>query len=271
MTTFSSLRSSLPEIEFEETNELCEKHNVKLVKFADRAICPVCAKELTERDAQKVAHEGTENHYAQAKNWLKDKSLVSDGTLKRASFDTFEATDKETTDNKEKARRIAGQYLKGATFNTIFTGKAGTGKSHLSMSMLRAVNDHSNPYRRCLFVPIDELISLLRESYRSTETHTEHQLRTLCVEADLLVLDDLGAEVGAISTERGAANDVVRMINAIVNGRMDKPTIFTTNLSSGQLRSMYDDRIASRILKGVTNERIIKFEKTKDKRNRIEF
>lgn len=271
MTTFSSIGNTLPKITFEETDETCEKHKVKLINFADRAICPVCAKELTEQHSQDLVAAETEKHYSKNKKWLSSRSLFTDGTLKAASFDTYETSDEETAVNKEKARQIAGQYLKGATFNTIMTGKVGTGKSHLSMSMLRAVNDHSNPFKRCLFVSIDELISLLRESYKSPETHTEHELRNLCVEADLLVLDDLGAEVGAISTERGAANDVVRMINAIVNGRMDKPTIFTTNLNSGQLRKMYDERIASRILKGVTNERIIKFEKTKDKRNRIEF
>lgn len=267
MTTSSSL---LPDIEVEETSETCEIHDDHLIKFANRVFCPTCAKERTAQHSKELAERETDAYYLREKRYIR-KSILSDGTLKQASFDTYQTTDKETTDNKLKARLLAGEYLKGAAFNVIFTGKVGTGKSHLAMSMLQAVNDHSKPYRKCLFVSVDELISQLRYSYVNDEGLSENQLRNLCVDADLLVLDDLGAEVGAINTEKRASNDTVRMINAIVTGRMDKPTIFTTNLSSKQIKSMYDQRIVSRILKGVNKDRIIEFKDTKDKRNQIDF
>lgn len=267
MTSSSSL---MPEIETNELEEKCDKHQINLVEFAGKGICPMCAKELTEQHSKEVVKRQTDNYYIREKKYIK-QSIYSDGTLKKATFDNYKTDDKETEVNKERARQLAGQYLKGGTFNIIFNGKVGTGKSHLAMSMLQAVNEHSNPYRKCLFIAVDELVSLLRYSYSNKETMAENELRRLCVDADLLVLDDLGAEVGTITTDKGASNDTARLINAIVTGRMDKPTIFTTNLSSKQIYKMYDERIASRIFKGISKERVISFKETKDKRNRIEF
>lgn len=263
MITFS-------EYNFEKSDERCEKHDMDMIIFGGRPICPICAKELTELHEKEIVHAETVNYYNRDKRFI-NRSIYTDGTLKRATFETFKTVDDETTANKLKARKLAGSYLKGANFNTIFTGKVGTGKSHLAKAMLEAVNDHAEPQMKCLFVSVDELISLLRYGYNNQDAAQENELRRLCVDADLLVMDDLGAEVGAIGTERAASNDNVRLINAIVTGRMDKPTIFTTNLDSRQIHRLYDQRIASRILKGVNADRIIKFEKTKDKRNQIDF
>lgn len=270
MTTSSNFTKAVTEFTFEEVDETCEKHGIQLVNFSNRTICPECAKELAAQKEKEVIDQETERYYKKNRDYIK-LSIYSDKTLKVADFESYKVVDAETEANKNKARLLAGAYLKDATFNTIFTGKVGTGKSHLAMSMLKAVNEHSEPYKKCLFVSVDELVSLLRYSYTSKDTHTENQLRNLCVDADLLVLDDLGAEVGSIKTDKEASNDVVRLINAIVTGRMDKPTIFTTNLNSKRIRGMYDERIASRVLKGVNNDRIIKFSETKDKRNKIEF
>lgn len=267
MTTISD---SMPMFDVKEMDAECTKHGVNLVEFAGRTICPVCADETTSKSNEKIIQEQTDNYYKKDRNYIR-QSIYTDETLKEATFDSYETDDEETTNNKKKARVLAGQYLNGGTFNSIFTGKVGTGKSHLAMSMIKAVNEHSVSHKKCLFVSVDELISLLRYSYVNREGMTENQLRNLCVDADLLVLDDLGAEVGAINTDKSASNDTVRMINAIVTGRMNKPTIFTTNLTSKQINTMYDQRIASRILKGVNKDRIIKFSKTKDKRNQIDF
>lgn len=267
MITSSSL---LPDLEANEIDESCPKHEIKKVEFANRVFCPKCAEELTEQRSKEIVEKQTNAYYVKDKKYI-GQSIFTDGTLKRATFDSFDTADKETTDNKKKARWLAGQYLKGESFNVIFTGKAGTGKSHLAMSMLLAVNEYSKPFRKCLFVSVDELISLLRYSYSNKETMAENELRNLCVNADLLVLDDLGAEVGKINTDKSASNDTARLINAIVTGRMDKPTIFTTNLTSKQIHRMYDQRIVSRIMKGVSKQRVIEFNETKDKRNNIEF
>ena len=92
----------------------------------------------------------------------------------------------------------------------------------------------------------------------------------LLIEADLLVLDDLGAETGAVTTDRTATDFTTRTLYAIINGRMNKPTIITTNLNSKDMAKMYDSKLISRMFRGAEGH-VIKFEKTNDKRRTIEF
>lgn len=251
----------------------CEKHGVNLYKFAGREICPECAKELTESSSLSLAEKETEKAYYRDQTWLTNKSIFSDESLKNASFNSYETGDEETKRNKEMARQVAGDYLKGANYNTIFSGAVGTGKSHLAMSMCKAINEHSKPFRKCLLVSIDELMRRIKGSFnRKDSLYTEERMVDMLTEADLLVLDDLGAEIGAMDSERSASDFNVRVLNSIVNGRMNKPTIITTNLSAEQMNRMYDDRIISRIARGAEKGKsIITFKETTDKRQKLEF
>lgn len=61
-------------------------------------------------------------------------------------------------------------------------------------------------------------------------------------ETDLLIIDDLGAE----PEHKNSAEYIYTAINErYENG---KPFIITTNLSTEQIRAVYDERICSRIL-----------------------
>lgn len=284
-----NFKKSTPDIVTEKTEDKCEKHGIELVKvsshasmFGDRKFCPECAKELRAADEQNLVSRLSKDHYEEEKqkaflkskkSWLTTKSITSDDSLLEANFDSYIASDEETTANKERALGIARAYFKGEIFNTIIFGNVGTGKTHLARAILEKINEHSKPSKKCLFVSLDEMIDRLRATYGSKEEQeeTSNKLRDLCVSADFLVIDDLGAESGSVDNPKPAANDVYRLINGITSGRQGKSTIITTNLNSEQIKYVYDVRIRSRIFKGVTNERIIKFEKTKDKRNRIEF
>ncbi|MDF2606968.1 MAG: Pony 38 [Bacillales bacterium] len=82
-------------------------------------------------------------------------------------------------------------------------------------------------------------------------------------DCDFLVLDDLGAETGAIDTGKAATDFVQRVFYAIMNARQGKVTIITTNLSSEKLFSIYDKKLVSRLLR---NPQFIIFKETLDKR-----
>lgn len=268
----SSIQFPLLE-ELSESDLLCDKHQCKMVAFRDvKPFCQQCAKEQIERENGQMAQEAAERHQRRTTyDWLKKASIISDEPIRNATFASYIEEEPETLENKNLARHIAGDYLKGASYNTVFNGTPGTGKSHLAMAMLQAVNEHSDPFRKCLFISIDELMRRIKDSFSNREsTYTEQAMIERLIKSDLLVLDDLGAETGAISTEKGASDWTVKTLNAIVNGRMDKPTIFTTNLSSAELIKMYDKRIMSRMFRG-SKGHIIKFEKTRDKRTDIDY
>lgn len=259
--------------ELENSNLMCEEHHCNLVAFREvKPFCQQCAKEQIKRENEQLAQEAAErNHKRSTYDWLRNISVFSDESIRNATFASYIEEEPETVANKKLARYIAGEYLKGANYNTVFNGSVGTGKSHLSMAMLQAVNEHSDPFRKCLFISIDELMRRIKDSFSNRESaYTEQSMIERLIKTDLLVLDDLGAETGAISTEKGASDWTVKTLNAIVNGRMDKPTIFTTNLSSAELIKMYDKRIMSRMFRG-SKGHIIKFEKTRDKRTDIDY
>lgn len=254
----------------EEVEEYCHEHGERKVLFLGKGpYCPVCSAEKVQSGFEGEISQMTNNHYNNAVDWLALKSIYLDKTLKYANFESYIADDKETTRNKEKALEIARSYYKGATYNSILQGRAGAGKSHLAMSILKNVNKYSKPPRKCLFISIDELMRKIKGSFNDKESiYTEANMVSLLAEADLLVIDDLGAETGSIHSDKVATDYTTQVLYAIMNSRMDKATIYTTNLDGDALIRKYDDKIISRMHKG-SEGHIITFNKTADKRTKL--
>lgn len=256
---------------FKDTDERCEQHDVTLVQYQENTpFCPVCASEKAAADELELRESETEKAHNYKRRWLKQRSIVTDKEMFKMTFDTFEVMDDETKLNKEKALNIARNYYKGGKGNELLTGRFGTGKTHLAMAILNQLNDHKN--KRILFVSLDELMRRIKTSFGDpTSPYKEDLMVNTLVEADLLVLDDLGAEVGSVDRQSQATDYTVRVLNGILNGRTNKPTIFTTNLTMSELQRVYDGRIISRMFRGVKQERIIQFKTTPDKRTQINF
>lgn len=251
-----------------EVEELCSKHGSHLFQFRDmKPFCKDCKKENNQAENERIEKEGTEAYLKRTSfGWLDSLSIFADDTVRANRFEQYLEVDEETRKNKQIARRIAKEYLDGKAFNTFMSGKAGTGKTFLSMSILRAVNENSKPYKKCLFVSVDELMRLIKDSISNKQSpYTEKAMVDRLTKADILVLDDCGAETGAIGSGKAATDYTTKILYAIMNGRMNKSTILTTNLSSRELYKMYDQKLLSRMLKG-SDGHIIKFENATDKR-----
>ena len=103
----------------------------------------------------------------------------------------------------------------------LLIGPPGIGKSHLAVSALKQSILRTGA--RGLFYDVRELLKLIRGTYnRDTKTAEMEVLRPV-LEADLLVLDDLGAEK--------TSEWVEETLNLVVNTRYNerRPTIFTSN------------------------------------------
>lgn len=251
----------------EEVEEYCQEHAQRKVLFMGKGpFCPVCSAEKVKEEHKVEAIEMTERHENSPSDWLKDKSIYLDKTIRYANFDSYITDDKETKENKKKALEIVRDYYEGATYNTILQGKAGTGKSHLAMSTLKYINQYSKEPKKCLFVSIDELMRRIKASFNDKESiYTEANMVRMLSQVDFLVLDDLGAETGSIHSEKVATDYTTQILYAVMNARQDKPTIFTTNLSNENLVKKYDTKLVSRMFKGAEGH-FVKFEKTTDKR-----
>ena len=120
----------------------------------------------------------------------------------------------------------------------LIQGVVGCGKTHLAVAILQAVirKGYSG-----LYYNMPDLLSDIRATYSNDSSVTESDLLEEINQPDLVVLDDLGAEVA-----RDWVNDRLYLI---VNRRYEscKPVIVTTNLSLEELTEKLGERTVSRL------------------------
>ena len=137
----------------------------------------------------------------------------------------------------------------------------------MAISILVEVLERSAYQKYCLFVSYSELLEKLKMSMNeSAKSQAKAQAYiTRMKKAAVLVLDDLGAELGIknkVSTDFN--NDI---LNRILEARQNKATIFTTNFSGKQLVEAYGTRIISRLMKHASGY-VFQYKDTTDKRMR---
>ena len=100
-------------------------------------------------------------------------------------------------------------------------GPPGIGKTHIAVAVLRRVVTEKRA--KGLFYDVRDLLRVIRSTYNPVVRTAEMDILRPVMEAELLVLDDLGAEKPSEWVEE--------TINLIVNTRYNerRPTIFTTN------------------------------------------
>ena len=252
----------------EPSTKKCPTHNENLVivSVGQRMdeYCESCLKEKIANEDKSLAEE-TKQHKLKRDTYevLHLDSIIPDQTILKASFENFIVSEGEESANKQIALDFTKYLDEGHAFNIVIQGLRGSGKSHLAYSILRELNEAKKGYS-CLFIAIDEMMRKIRGSFRDKESkYTEDYFISLLSKVDFLVLDDLGAETGAIDTDKEASNFVQRVLYGVMNARQSKATIFTTNLSSQVLKTMYDEKLLSRITR---SKKFIIFKNTKDKR-----
>ncbi len=123
-----------------------------------------------------------------------------------------------------KARLAAGRFVEDYPVEKtglLLVGSVGVGKTHLAVGIVKAlIRDKGVP---CLFCDYRELLKSIQNSYNASVQATEMQILQPVFDAEVLVLDELGA---VRSTEW-----VFDTVNYILNSRYNdnKTTIFTTN------------------------------------------
>lgn len=248
----------------EEWGALKEKFKFQMINMDGRVVCTRC-----ELDKQNAIEEQTFNEElhkglaARKFNTLVKTSILQDATILNASFDNYNPDlGKEEAINKQKALSFVQRYKAGEKFNLwIQSAITGVGKSHLAMSILKDLNSLET---ECVFLDLDDTLRKIRGSFSDKESkYTEDYFIELATRVDFLVIDDLGAETGDIQTERRASDYTSKILRAIMNGRQDKSTIITTNLSSEKLNRIYDRKVISRLM---TNIEFIIFKEAADKR-----
>jgi DNA replication protein DnaC len=141
----------------------------------------------------------------------------------------FAKTELETyqpdTDSQRMALRKAQQFVEAFPVvekGLLFHGPYGVGKTHLAVAVLKALIRKTGA--KAYFFETPELLRQVRNTYNSQVDETEMGVLTPILDADVLVLDDLGAEK--------TSEWVQETLGVVINSRYNKRRlmILTSNL-----------------------------------------
>lgn len=208
------------------------------------------------------------NNSLKARTWnfFRNGSMVTNNSLFDKDFKTFTPENEETKLALEKSHAFINEILLGKTTHLVLSGKSGVGKSHLSMSICKEVIKRSNYDKKCLFINYRELLEQLKKAFNDDVMYKllHQSLMADIKTTDLVVIDDLGAELGG-SSANNSSNYNNDTLHSIMEAREDKALIVNTNLTGKELKAAYGERIVSRIMNN-SNGFVSSLNQTKDKR-----
>lgn len=256
-----------------QLEEQCSECGTNLVRFKfgkhDRTLCPKCTKEKHQQENEELEKQWTEESLkAKAWNYFNYNSLFNNEGLLDAGFKNFDTSEPQVEAAKEKSISFIKSVMNGENPHLILSGKSGTGKSHLSMAVVRSLIEMSKYQKKVLFVHYATLLEHIRKSFDEPDLKVEvNRLMGEVVNCDVLVLDDLGVDLGQTEDPERASRFNIEKLNLILERRENKPLIVTTNLTDSQIANSYGSRNHSRIFNHSKGFRV-KMDDVKDKRLR---
>lgn len=230
-----------------EKNELLKKANVPQIKYE----CDICLDtglvsgkvcECVKREAAKVMAE----------------ELSREMPLGNSCFENFDLkfySDKSDSDGQNPRRRMTSilklckeyviNFNPEVSCNLLFMGNTGLGKTHLTLAIVSGVIEKG-------YLPIygsaENLFTCIENEKFAGEGRGSYEAILNC---DLLVIDDLGAEMATQFTKSVLYN--------LINTRIlkNRPTIINTNLTMKQIEEKYSPRISSRLIGNYEGQRFL--------------
>ena len=140
--------------------------------------------------------------------------------------------------NLAVCKAYADSFSPERSGSLLMSGNTGLGKTHLSLAIANALLQRGV---HVIYDSIGSLLHILEQEHFGRGDSDSDTLSTV-LDCDLLILDDFGTEFRT-SFSRS-------MIYTILNSRMNagKPMIVNTNLTLGEIREEYGDRVVSRLI-----------------------
>jgi len=201
--------------------------------------CPICGdsgwavKVSADRRQQAVRCE------CRIGSWS-DRLLSAADIPKRyehCTFSNFDADFEGANPSLAEARFIAGRFVEDYPLKTVgllFIGDSGRGKTHLAVGVIKELIAEKRA--SCLFCDYRELLKKIQDSYNPSVAATELQILRPIFDAEVLLLDDLGA----VKPTDWIWDTASLVLNSRYNE--NKTTIITSNFEDGPALEEGEDR-----------------------------
>ena len=222
--------------------EICERHGSYVsqgTSYLGRVIYSICPDCMAER--QRIIDEQMRLKEIDRRNErLQDAGVPL--RFRTESFETFEPESPEQRKALEMCRKFCEtcrtNRRNGAALFLI--GSVGTGKSHLGLSVL--IELLAEARFRGRYCSVMRMIREIRDSYRPGSTMGEQELIDHFTAYDLLVVDEVGVQLGTESEKL--------LLFEIINGRYEnyRPTVLISNLNLRELTPYFGERSMDRLI-----------------------
>ena len=208
--------------------------------FADQTItssCPTCNAELRaedERRKQETARREKQERIA---------TLFSRSGIPERFADRRLSNYRAETVGQKRVLSIAERFVDSfgdgltAGASLVLAGKPGTGKTHIASGIGWALIEQT---RSVLFMTVLQALRYVKDTYRRESTRTESDALGDLLRPDLLILDEIGAQLGSEHEKM--------LMFEIINERYQRcrSTILISNLTGEELTDFLGDRVMDR-------------------------
>lgn len=194
-----------------ETCTICEGSGLRIVQEAGQQVARTCECRLERRLSRRLASARIPKRYEHC-------SLDSYESAFRGAHRSLSAAHLRTR------KFVEGYPVETAGTGLLLTGSIGVGKTHLAVGILQALVTERGAAG--LFYDYRELLKQVQNSYESSVAVTEAQVLRPVFEAEVLVLDELGAA----KPSEWVWDTVAHILNTRYNDR--RTTIITTNYAN---------------------------------------
>lgn len=229
---------------------MCEKHGeyastgtTLSILSKDRTFwssCPTCAREQREEEEKRRVAEDEANRQRRMEQRLQQSGIPL--RFRDRTFENYVAD----TEGKRYALKVATDFAadfadhKRDGTMAVFSGKPGTGKSHLAIAIAMSVMASGT----AMYLNALDLVRMVRDTWRRDSEMTEsailHELSTV----SLLVIDEIGVQYGT----EGEQVILFDVLNRRYRDLM--PTILLTNLGAKGMKEFLGERSFDRLREG---------------------
>lgn len=209
--------------------------------------------DLAKREARLNQYKYNQIIENKAYDYLKLNSVVGNANVLERKLSTFKTYDTSSDDVLRDMYNLVDEILEGKPAHCMLIGETGTGKTHLAVGICNELIEKSSFNKKVMFISYSELYSQMQTMFEIKEAMRDIEQNILkeVKQADLVVIDDLGAELGDIRSGKLPTDSNVKMITRILDMREDKALVITSNLTGKDIKEKYGERVTSRIMKNM--------------------